>query len=187
MGKEEFETLHPSVRWVYSPGGQIGSLVLLLLPVSVDNYISRVELGEDCVLVTERGRTSEIAIAWLAPTYAISLEDGSPTFGRANEEIRFYAFTMDYDASGERHIGRLPNGLAIVLASGRRLLIGPGRQDEAAMVEVATLREGPYFSEWLDVGEAPGNFLVLGSTRHVICIDLSQLPAPAGGSGQQPD
>jgi hypothetical protein len=188
MGREEFETLHPAVRWVYRPGGQIGSFVVLLLPVSVENYIWRAHLGEDYVVVTESGSTSETAIAWFDPSYALSLKDGSPTFGRAGDERGFDFVSMDYDESHERHIGTLPNGLGVAV-QGRRLLMGADPRKEQEMVEVAALREGEFFSQCLDAAEAPGNLLLLEMSRYLICIDLSELPtqaAPQAEAGQAP-
>ncbi len=177
--------LHPSVRWVYRPGGQIGSSVFLFLPARVDNFVYSVELGDDCVVVEEWGNTSEMSIAWHHPRYALSLEDGSPLFARSGRRGTSKYVSLDDDGSYKRQIGQLPNGLAVVCESGGKVWIGHDANDRTTMVELA---ESPWaFAQSLDVLEGPGDTLVLASSRWVMCVDeaklRSSLPAkPRAGS-----
>ena len=172
MGPAEFEYVHPSVRWAYETGGQIGNKFVFIAPIR--NVIYSLESGPECVVV-EEGCLGCMEIGWWRPRYALDLQTGRLTIGQPDGR--------DDGRVDPKY--RTPDSLRIDLetqlvtpAQTRDLYVGrPGAPPD----QLTLLLRGKPEQSLIGVDElvqATDEMIVISlGNRYVVCIDLTQLPA----------
>ena len=184
LPRKELLVWHPSVRWVYRTGGQLG--MLFYLPIASPSSVSDLAQGDRCVIVTERAGDEFVFAPWAA-RYAINLATGGCCLGRQQRE-------------GQRAQGiwiprhdlwavPLPGPVMMfVLMKSKEIRLGRSSDspDNAVTLLKFPLDSGLSIDCDLVVGEH--GELVIAGGRNVICIDRDKLAGVFAASGPaEPD
>ena len=171
----DFEDRHPSVRWAYRTGSQLG--FSWCVPAIIRHCVTDLGLGSGCVIVKEGGPGGEVTAPW-EHTVALRLKDGRPMWASKPIEHKAHRPDGEWDAR-DRMYFQMPNGLSacVTIPQSRDLYIGRNGWPPSRYIRLARLPKGQDFESTLRVISADQNTLILGFWGgHVVCVDTTLIP-----------
>ncbi len=177
MADRELAYRHPSVRWVYRTGGQLG--LKFVYPAFVENHVHDLQKGSGCVVVTEGGPGCMTSAPW-RPITALNIETGVPMSGQrtTDDEPSFLlgdrSEWLDATRQSVSNLGR--NVKLILSESSAELCMTRSSDASEDQIRLATLAASrsfgvPVYALWYDE-----KTVVVGLFQgYVICIDLSEV------------
>ena len=177
--RDEFDAIHPAVRWVRRPGGQIGWF--LWIPIADQHSFGTLWHGSNNTGVVQEWGSGCMLWTPLRPRYAVDVETGQLTVATPRE--RASPVHSDY----EEAIGTItrPEGVDWLFwtSAGDRPGLHVGRPEQPRRDYTLLLRsaEGPAVSWPDDVIQPRPGVLIVACNHYLFRLDVERLPAAAGG------
>ncbi len=185
------EYRHSSVKWVYHTGNQLA--LFWGVPMVIDQSVTDLHLGEDCVIVKEGGPGGEFTAPW-GQTTALAFDDGRRLGRRKPIEDKWtYVAGSSEDAADNLSVFDIGDDLRVWLritkiGTCEELLVGKRGWPYSRYVRLLKLRVGNSFGGSCHLVRKGNDRIVLGLWGgHVICFDPTAIVELGIGSSASSD